>query len=1349
MKTSFLSIKKHTFLIIFLIGYVNIEAQKPSNLQSYHIESIQRLNDVQFGANGSYKLTQSHMSSLSQVTHSYYIQTYSNIEIYGAVASIHVDKNGEVLKTNSAFLDNFDTRISGGLEPTLDVKQAIINVAQDFELNNPVNLTLIELIGNDDLEQVWTDGDISNIPIKAKLVFQARPNGSYTLAWDITIDIKEKDEYWSVRVDASNGEILDRVSWTVSCNHGHKHECKSECHQSRHLEDSTKKSATGTFMAGTYNVYAIPVESPLYGGRSVVTDPHDLTASPFGWHDTDGSAGAEHTITKGNNCDAYEDGDNPGYSPNGNAALVFDFPINTTYSTSDQSEDAILTNLFYWTNVCHDIWYQYGFDEASGNFQENNYGNGGSQGDYCRSEAQDGSGTCNANFSTPTDGSRPRMQMYVCGSRDGDIDNGVIVHEYGHGISIRLTGGANNSGCLSNSEQMGEGWSDYFGLMMTIEPGDTRDDRRPIGNWLIEQNANGGGIRTHPYSTDMSINPHTYDDIKTESIPHGVGSVWCAMLWEMTWDLIDFHGLDLDLYNGTGGNNMAMALVIEALKLQPCSPGFVDGRDAILAADMALYNGANECLIWESFARRGLGFSADQGQSTSRGDGVEAFDIPPGCQDPFIDFGIMTSTIAETEATQNPPAIGDCRAYTDFEIPVTLLIDASSAPIVAVSSSGTASTSYDYELSGGPLTFNTAGTQNLNLRVYDDGATEGDETITMDLSITNMGSTDALLGDNSSVTITIIDNDYAPGAAAPSVIISNDLESGLGTFTTANPGAGDAWSVGTEVDASSANWTVPPNGSSQVAYANDDECDCVMADVFLYSPVIDLSNVSDATFNCNLFFEGRTYLGNTETAELMASTDGGTTFVTVTPILGVSGSWRMESYDVSAYDGFSSVQFAVRYDDGGGWLYGIAIDDISIEGGIPTSPEIATTLNDEDTQYVGPFDDVYFYSSSGELINRILNDSHDFGCVDVTIDRAGIMTTQLWDNDPTHFLTDKTLLITPTDNNLNATYELTVYYTDQEVSGWETPTSKSWLRDAKVIKHPTTIADITPSNPEPNGPGTVEQLMGLSGPNSFNGNSKYLIAQFDSGFSGVGVGDPGDVPTDCIQDITPPITITMNITAELDMNGEVMISPNDVDNGTSDNCGIESMSLDVSEFDCTHLGTNTVILTVTDNSNNSSSSSATVTVVDTNPPLVMTQDITVNLDTDGTATISPSDINNGSTENCSITDITIDKTNFNCSDLGDQIVTVEATDIAGNVGTGTATVTIEDPSFNCCVTVLDLNDDPIMDGTYKASDLINSSGVIPGGGNVNFQAGTEINLHPGFEIILGAEFYAFIMNCSN
>ncbi len=317
--------------------------------------------------------------------------------------------------------------------------------------------------------------------------------------------------------------------------------------------------------------------------------------------------------------------------PDGTASLTFDFAIDLNQNPALNTAPYI-TNLFYWNNITHDVLYQYGFDEASGNFQENNYGNGGAGSDGVNVNAQ-ASGNCNANFGTPADGSNPTMNMYLCNnsspSHDSGLDAGVVVHEYGHGVSNRLTGGPANSGCLGNGEQMGEGWSDFYGLLLTMESGDTGTDARGVGTYLLGQPITGLGVRTQKYSTDFAVNNHTYDDIKTSTAVHYRGEVWATMLWDMTWAIIGTDGFDPDVYNGTGGNNVALALVTEGLKLQPCSPGFVDGRDAILAADQALYGGAHICEIWEAFARRGLGFSASQGSSSSNTDGTEAFDLPP------------------------------------------------------------------------------------------------------------------------------------------------------------------------------------------------------------------------------------------------------------------------------------------------------------------------------------------------------------------------------------------------------------------------------------------------------------------------------------------------------------------------------------------------------------------------------------------------------------------------------------------------------------------------------------------------------------------------------------------------
>ena len=238
--------------------------------------------------------------------------------------------------------------------------------------------------------------------------------------------------------------------------------------------------------------------------------------------------------------------------------------------------------------------------------------------------------------------------------RLSSFDAGVVVHEYGHGISNRLVGGPENVGCLVNGvtdrdnpaasrpgEQMGEGWSDYYALMLTQRRGDSGRQPRGVGTYLRFEVPDGRGIRQAPYSTDFAINDYTYADVvagagfepagaRGLSVPHGVGFVWASMLWDMTWELVDALGFSEDIADASGGagNQVALNLVTTGLKLTPCTPGFVDGRDAILAADEALYDGAYADLIWRAFARRGLGVDARQGSSEDPNDGRAGFTTP-------------------------------------------------------------------------------------------------------------------------------------------------------------------------------------------------------------------------------------------------------------------------------------------------------------------------------------------------------------------------------------------------------------------------------------------------------------------------------------------------------------------------------------------------------------------------------------------------------------------------------------------------------------------------------------------------------------------------------------------------
>ena len=649
------------FLFAGLLSATALVAQDDvTMIRSYLLENADRSGlastDVE-----QWRVTDRPSSKAAGTSIVHVVQTANGLDVHNAVGTFAL-REGHVVHFADRFVRNVHSKV-GPAAPAITATQALMHAAKELDLllsEEPVVLRELP----DGSFELSTAG-IAHDPVRALLLYQPIKDGSIRLAWDLTIRSLNNINWWHLAVDASTGQLLRTNDYIVEC----RFPFDSHVHANERKSSGAPDVAEIAAMPGTsgYRVFDVPVESPNHGPRSLVVDPGDAVASPFGWHDINGLVGAEHTITRGNNVFAYEDvddNDQPGYSPDGGAELNFDHPLDLGQQPL-ASQDASITNLFFWSNTMHDVWYQYGFDEQSGNFQETNYGGVGAGSDGVFAEAQDGGGSDNANFASPPDGQNGRMQMYNWTSgpapdRDGCYDNGVIAHEYGHGISIRLTGGASNSDCLGNAEQMGEGWSDWLGLMLTIPPGAQGADIRGIGTFASGEPTNGDGIRPEPYSTDFGVNDYTYASTNDGSLaePHGIGFVWCTMLWDMTWALIDQYGFDPDVYHGTGGNNIAMQLVIEAMKLQPCSPGFVDGRDAILAADELLYEGANKCLLWQAFATRGLGYSADQGSSNSRSDQVEAFDIPNTC---------LTATTAPTAGFQFALAVacGGLVTFTD------------------------------------------------------------------------------------------------------------------------------------------------------------------------------------------------------------------------------------------------------------------------------------------------------------------------------------------------------------------------------------------------------------------------------------------------------------------------------------------------------------------------------------------------------------------------------------------------------------------------------------------------------------------------------------------------------------
>lgn len=587
-----------------------------------------------------WEITSQHISSTSHINHIYFNQTLHGIQILYTDSSIHLYPNGKELASNNKFIKGCSNRSIGRSTPSLKAKKVVELVADQLNYTLTEPLKVLKKKQGVQNETLFSNGGISKSDIPVKLKYWRNEDDKLVLVWELSILENSMEHSWNVLADASTGTIINKIDTIINCTLENNAGKEKSLNYNRNLYDIPDYNNLNNSIARCENCYEVipmPFKSPYFGERIIEINPSNFLASPYGWHDTNGLPGADYYTTKGNNIDAFiGNSDNNGYQPDGGETLDFtNYLFDEEFSPLIRYEDASLTNLFYWGNIVHDVIYQYGFDEASGNFQNNNYENGGLGFDSVLIYGQDEVDLCNASFHPTPDGNQPFISMNACNNKDGAFDNEVLIHEYSHGISIRLTGGSFSGNCFYNKEALGEGISDWYGMMLTNLTGDNGSYPRGFATYLFDQGPDGEGVRLYKYSTDMEINPQTYNSIIEEPGLHAVGSVWATILWELTWRLVDEYGFDEDIYNFTGdinkdaGNIMALAIVTEALKIQPCYPGFIDGRDAILDANDAIYGAGYNCVLWDAFAKRGLGFSAIQGSPFVVIDGEEAFDSPP------------------------------------------------------------------------------------------------------------------------------------------------------------------------------------------------------------------------------------------------------------------------------------------------------------------------------------------------------------------------------------------------------------------------------------------------------------------------------------------------------------------------------------------------------------------------------------------------------------------------------------------------------------------------------------------------------------------------------------------------
>jgi subtilisin-like proprotein convertase family protein len=523
---------------------------------------------------------------------------------------------------------------------------------------------------SDDLRTTYGTGET---PTTAEKMYFPTEPGVARAAWRVLI--WEPVNAYYVIVDAEDGTMLWRKNIAQDQTQAATYNVYANTTSLAKTMDSPAPGTPGPLDPTTNFQAALGTRTDVTLIGNEAAD--GLTFNNNGWI-TDGTNGTNGN-TSGNAVIAGLDidGINGVDAPQNGTNRVFSFsytPGNVTGGVDggDANNGAAIrsgavTQLFYLNNRYHDALYKVGFTEPARNFQLSNFGRGGAENDRVLGEAQDSSGTNNANFATAADGGVGRMQMYLftgpTPGRDGDFDANVVFHEHTHGTSNRLIG--NGSGLTTNrAGSSGEGWGDLYGFLLTSKTADPINGVYSTGGYVTYRCCGltsfttnyYHGIRRFPYAVkaftggpnNRSHNPLTFADITTITATdgaypcsaligctgsanevHNAGEIWAVTGVEVWGQLVTRLGHD-------AGTLKTLQLYTDGMKLSPLNPNFIQSRDSIIAAaaaaPLAPESSADVADVREGFRIRGMGFSATDNGTTA----VEAFDLPNAIAvDPF------------------------------------------------------------------------------------------------------------------------------------------------------------------------------------------------------------------------------------------------------------------------------------------------------------------------------------------------------------------------------------------------------------------------------------------------------------------------------------------------------------------------------------------------------------------------------------------------------------------------------------------------------------------------------------------------------------------------------------------
>ncbi|HEX8180295.1 MAG TPA: M36 family metallopeptidase [Pyrinomonadaceae bacterium] len=721
-------------------------------------------------------------------------QEINGIPVFQGFVRGVLNKDGQLVRTNSLLASGLRASALTAT-PKLSAPEAVALGASKINVLMDAGSLIVMERGANDRVQVVSRGALAQ-NTKTELVYFPLAPGSAVLAYSMVL--WQPDIAYYVLINAQTGDLLWRKNISA--------DQTQPVTYNIYNNDSPSPLSPTTFTAPTT---ALP---PGITRTDVTLVSENPTADQLGWIPD----GAGNAVTTGNNVDAGIDVTAPDGIDTGGRATgtgrVFSFPYipdgaadptGSNLPTDANYRAGVVTNLFFWTNRYHDRLYDLGFTEAAHNFQTNNFGRGGVGNDPVSAQAQDSSSTNNANFNTPPDGSSGRMQMFIFTTapvnRDGDVDADVFIHELTHGTSNRLHGNA--SGLFTTQAGgMGEGWSDYYARALLSSADEDVNGIFPMGGYVTKNYYYG--IRRFPYAVKANVGPNgkphsplTFADVDPAQINltdgafapsgggpanevHNIGEVWCMTLLEMRARLITALGY-------AAGNQRALQIVTDGMKLDPISPTMVQARDSILAANCAGSNGANELDIWEGFRLRGMGFRAS----------TDGLNVVENFEGPNLIFGNVTTTEASGGGNNGNGSVDPGEAVT-INLPLVNTLCATDAVGVTAQVAGGGSANYGTVVHGGNAT------QSLTFTVPTTAACGSVLPVTITVNSTTLGPINYIYNLPIGRPAPLSNFENFDGVSAP------NLPAG---WTSTHSGAGLFWQTTTNNPDTPSNSAFTPN----------------------------------------------------------------------------------------------------------------------------------------------------------------------------------------------------------------------------------------------------------------------------------------------------------------------------------------------------------------------------------------------------------------------------------------------------------------------------------------------------------------------------------------------------------